>query len=180
MKIATKLGLAAAFSLFVAQAAGAQSADTQSMSAPPSEGMGHMGHMGHMGGMHDGSFMMLLKSADLTAAQHAQLRQILESEKAQMKGVNEKFHALHEQIAEKLLAPGTINASDLAPLEQKMFHYQQQIDQSMVDTALSIRNILTTDQLNHLSKVHQQLQNLHSQIQSLMGSDQGGAGDESN
>jgi len=177
MTIATRLGLAAAVSLFFAQAAGAQPADMPGPGGPPPEGMEHMGHMGG----HDGaSFMMLLKSADLTPAQHAQLREIMQSNRAQMKGVEEKFHALHEQIAAKLLSPGAVSASDLAPLEQKMFHYQQQIDQSMVDTALAVRNILTTEQLNHLSKVHEQLQNLHSQIQNLMGSDQGGPGDEPN
>ena len=177
MKIATKLGLASAVSLFFAQAAGAQPADTRSMGGPPPDGMEHMEHMGG----HDGaSFMMLLKSADLTTAQHSQLREIMQSERAQMKGVYQKFHALHEQISEKLLSPGSVTASDLGPLEQKMFHYQQQIDQSMVDTALAIRNILTTEQLNHLSKVHQQLEGLHSQIQSLMGSDQGEPGDEPN
>jgi periplasmic protein CpxP/Spy len=174
MNMTTKLGLAAAFSLFFAQAAGAQSADTQ---AAPSAGMGHMGHMG---GMHNGSFMMLLKSADLKAAQHSQLHEILQSERAQMKGVYQKFHALHEQIADKLLSTGSVNASDLAPLEQKMSHYQEQIDQSMVNTALAVRNILSSDQLNRLSKVHQQLQNLHSQIQDLMGADQGESGDASN
>lgn len=175
MKTATKLLLAAATAgLIVAQPLAAQ---------PPGHGMGHMGMgMGHMGMMHDGGspFMMLLKSANLTDAQRAQVHEILKAERAQMKSVHQQFAAIHEQLADKLLSPGKVTAAELAPLQQKANRYQQQIDQSMVDTAIAIRNVLTSDQLNHLAQVHNQLKSLHSQIQSLMGSDQEGEGDQSN
>ncbi|HLY07413.1 MAG TPA: periplasmic heavy metal sensor [Rhizomicrobium sp.] len=134
-------------------------------------GHGAMGH--HMGGMAGGDdhFMMLLRSANLSSAQHAQVRQILKGERAQMKSVYAGFHAVHEQIAEKLFAPGGLTPADLAPLEQKAVHYQQQIDQNMIETAIAIRNVLTPAQLSRLSQVHQQLQSLHQQIRNLMGSD---------
>jgi len=144
---------------------------------------GHHGGMGgHMGAMHEGHspFMMLLKSADLTPSQQSQVHEILRSQKEQMKSVYRQFHAVHEQIADKLLASGSVSASDLAPLEQKAFRCQQQIDQGMVDTALAIRNILTPGQVSHLASVHQQLQSLHSQIQSIMGSDQDESADQAN
>jgi Spy/CpxP family protein refolding chaperone len=171
MKITTKLLLASAVGLLFAQPLSAQPAGA--------EGMGHMGHMG-MG--HDGGspFMMLLKSANLTDAQKQQVHEILKSEHQQMKSVHQQFEAIHEQLADKLLSSGKVTPADLAPLEQKAYRYQQQIDQSMVDTAIAIRNILTSDQLNHLAQVHKQLQSLHSQIQSIMGSDQPEAGDQSN
>lgn len=164
MKTATKLLLCAASCVFFAQPLSAQ----PSMSMP--SGHGGMGHMG----MHDGGspFMMLLKSANLTDAQREQVREILKSEHAQMKAVHQQFESVHEQLAEKLLSPGKVTAAELAPLEQKAYRYQQQLDQGMVDTAIAIRNILTSDQLNHLAQVHKQLQSLHSQIQSIMGSDQ--------
>ena len=124
--------------------------------------------------------MMLLKSANLTDSQRAQVREILKSEHAQMKTVHQEFMAIHEQLADKLLSPGKVTAAELAPLEQKAYRYQQQIDQGMIDTALAIRNILTSDQLNHLSQVNKQLESLHSQIQSVMGSDQEEPEDQSN
>jgi Spy/CpxP family protein refolding chaperone len=169
MKIATKFLLAAATGLFFAQPLYAQPAD------------GHgMGHVGHMGMGHDGGspFMMLLKSANLTDAQKQQVHEIMKSEHQQMKSVHQQFEAIHEQLADKLLSPGKVTAAEIAPLEQKAYRYQQQIDQSMVDTALAIRNILTSDQLNHLAQVHKQLQSLHTQIQSIMGSDQEQQGPE--
>jgi len=168
MKTTTSLLLAAAVGALLAQPVNAQPA-------------GHEG-MGHMGFMHDGGspFMMLLKSANLTDAQRQQVHEILKSERQQMKSVHQQFESIHEQLADKLLSPGKVSASDIAPLEQKAYRYQQQIDQSMVDTALAIRNILTSDQLNHLAQVHKQLQSLHSQIKSIMGSDQDEQGDQSN
>lgn len=171
----SKLALAASFGLICAQPAFAQSAPAMQVMH---EGRGHM-DMGMMG--HESSpFMALLKSANLTPTQHAQVRQILQSDRAQMKPLMEQFHALHEQIAAKLFSAGTVSASDLAPLTQKASRIQQQIDQNMVDTALAVRNVLTADQLSRLAQVHQQLQNLHEQIRNLMGSESEDSGEGSN
>jgi Spy/CpxP family protein refolding chaperone len=147
-----------------------------SMAAPHAGGgMGH--HMHAMGGG-DSHFMMLLRSANLTPQQHAQVRQILKSEKQQMNSFYAGFHAVHEQLAAKLLAPGAVTAVDLAPLEQKASKYQQQIGRNMIETALAIRNVLTPEQIARLAQVHQQLQSLHEQIHNLMGSDTDEAGDQ--
>ncbi len=173
MKTASKLLLASAVGLLFA---GPLSAQTMQSMPAGHEGMGHMGHMG----MHEGGspFMMLLKSANLTEAQKQQVHEILKSEHAQMKAVHQQFQAIHEQLADRLLSPGKVTAAELAPLEQKAYRYQQQIDQGMIDTALAIRNVLTSDQLNHLAQVHKQLQSLHTQIQSIMGSEQEDQGEQ--
>jgi Spy/CpxP family protein refolding chaperone len=165
----TKLVLAAVAGLLLAQPGAAQSSgDSMAMSMP--HGHGGMGH--HMDGMQgDSHFMMLLRSANLTPSQHAQVRQILKDEKAQMQSVSDGFHAVHEQIAAKLLGNGPLTAADLVPLEQKAVRYQQQIDRDMIDTALAIRNVLTAEQIARLAQVHQQLQSLHAQLRNLMGSD---------
>jgi periplasmic protein CpxP/Spy len=175
MKTATKLLLAAAMGVLFAQPVGAQTTDQSATHE-------HMGHMGHMGFMHEGGspFMMLLRSANLTSEQKSQVHEILRSEHQQMKSVYQQMHSVHEQLADKLLSSGSVSAAQLAPLEQKMSKYQQQIDQSMVDTALSIRNVLTSDQISRLAQVHSQLKSLHAQIQGLMGSDQEDAGDQPN
>lgn len=175
MRTATRLLLASAVSLLFAQPLSAQMPDQSSNHE-------HTGHMGHMGFMHEGGspFLMLLRSANLTPSQKSQVHDILHSERQQMKSVYRQFHAIHEQIADKLLSTGPVTATQLAPLEQKAARYQQQIDQSMVDTALAIRNILTPDQISRLAQVHNQLKSLHSQIESLMGSDQEDSGDEPN
>ena len=175
MNNAIKLAVAAAFGVMGVQTANAQMPAAPAMSM--SEGHGGMGHHG-MGMMHDAPFLMLLKSANLTAAQHAQVKQILESEHSQTKPLMKQFHALHEQTAGRLLATGPLSAADLAPLTKQAFKLQQQLDQNMIDTALAIRNVLTPEQINRLAQVHQQLSNLHQQIQNLMGREQNDANED--
>lgn len=162
--------------LLAVSASGQTSMDGMSMHGHGGA-MGH--HMGAMGGG-DAHFMMLLRSANLTPAQHTQVRQILSGEREQMTSASEAFHAIHEQIAARLLRPGVVTAADLAPLEQKALRYQEQMDRNMIDTALAIRNVLTPEQIARLGQVHQQLQSLHQQIQSLMGSDADQPSDQPN
>ena len=146
------------------------------LAAPASaQGMGgHMGHMGHMGamsGMHGGSsFMMLLKSADLTPAQQSQVQLILNSSHTQMTALHGQLMALHEQISAKLLGPGTVTSADLKPLVQQASAIEGNLNQSMADTAIAIRNVLTPEQLAKLAQVHKKLHDLHTQVQQLMGS----------
>jgi Spy/CpxP family protein refolding chaperone len=145
-------------------------------------GMGHgMGH-GVMMGMHGGGspFLMLLKSANLTAAQQQQVQLILNSDKAKMQGLHQQLFALHEQISAKLFSAGAVTSADLKPLVQQASRLEADLNQNMADTAVAIRNILTPDQVKHLAEVQQKLHNLHSQIQGLMGgsaNDMGGSDD---
>jgi len=95
MNNAIKLAVAAAFGVMGVQTATAQMPAAPAMSMPESHG--GMGHHG-MGMMHDAPFLMLLKSANLTAAQHAQVKQILESEHAQTKPLMKQFHAFMSRL----------------------------------------------------------------------------------
>jgi Spy/CpxP family protein refolding chaperone len=127
-------------------------------------------HGGGMMGMHGGSpFMMLLKSANLTAAQQQQVQLILNSDKAKMQGLHQQLFSLHEQISAKLFGTGAVTSADLKPLVQQASRIEADLNQNMADTALAIRNVLTPDQVKHLADVHQKLHNLHAQIQGLMG-----------
>jgi Spy/CpxP family protein refolding chaperone len=153
---------AAALGLLVALPLTAQTVSAQGM-----HGFDH----GGMGGMHgDGSrFLMLLKSANLTPAQESQVQLILNSNRAQMRSLGQELRSLHEKISEKLLGPGTVTASDLKPLVDKATHLEGTLNQSMTDTALSIRNVLTPAQIAKLAEVHTKLNGIHKQFQGLMG-----------
>ncbi len=165
---------AAALGIFSAQPLMAQTAPVE---------MGHpaMGAMAGMHGMHEGGapFLMLLRSANLTPAQQSQLRQIIASARPQLQALHAQMEALHQQIADKLLAPGSVAAGDIRPLVQKMSGVEGQLMENMTATALAVRNVLTPEQLIQLTKLHRKLQSLHSQIRSLVGSDaeMGGSGD---
>lgn len=134
-------------------------------------GMG--GNFGHASmDMHGGGspFLMLLQSANLTAAQKSQVQLILNSNSSQTQGLHQQLQALHEQIAAKLLGPGQVTSSDLKPLIQQASRIETDLNQSMMDTALAIRNVLTPEQVRRLAAVHEKLHSLHTQIQKLMGS----------
>jgi len=140
------------------------------MAAPSAaQGMG-MGH-GDMMAMHGGGspFMMLLKSANLTAAQQQQVRLILNSDRAKMEGIHKQLFALHEQISAKLFGTGAVTSADLKPLVQQASRLESELNQAMADTAIAIRNVLTPDQIKHLAEVQQKLHSLHAQMQGLMG-----------
>jgi Spy/CpxP family protein refolding chaperone len=154
---------AAALGLLVALPLTAQTGSAQGM-----HGFGD----GPMAGMHggDGSrFLMLLKSANLTQAQESQIQLILNSNKMQMKSLRQQLMSLHEKISDKLLGPGTVTASDLKPLVDQATHLEGTLNQSMTDTALSIRNVLTPAQVTKLAEVHDKLHSIHKQIQGIMG-----------
>jgi Spy/CpxP family protein refolding chaperone len=129
-------------------------------------------HMGDhsMGGMHGSPFMMLLRSANLTQAQQQQVQLILNSNKAQMEALHAQLQAVHEQFAAKLLGQGSVTAADLKPLVDQASRAEAELTANMANTAVSLRNVLTADQIKKLADVHRKLHTLHNQIQGLMGS----------
>ena len=134
------------------------------------QGMDHgFGHSGM--GMHGGGspFLMLLKSANLTPAQQQQVQLILNSNRGKMQAIHQQLFALHEQISAKLFSAGAVTSADLKPLVQQASRLEADLNQNMADTAVAIRNILTSDQVKHLAEVQQKLHSLHSQMQGLMG-----------
>lgn len=132
----------------------------------------HMSVM-HMGGhgMGGSPFMMLLRSADLSPAQQQQIQLILNSNKAQMESLHAQLQSVHEQFAAKLLAQGSVTAADLKPLVDQAARAEADLTANMATTAVAVRNVLTPDQIKKLADVHRKLRSLHTQVQSLLGSE---------
>ncbi len=142
----------------------------QEMGPGPGPGMGFGGpHMMMHGPGGPPPFMMLLRSANLNADQQKQVRQILESDRATARGNFEKLHSIHEQIADKLLSPGSVSAADLEPLQKQAEKIQQQMDEQRLQTALKIRALLSADQLKKVAQTHQKMKSLFEQMRSIMG-----------
>ncbi|HTT96851.1 MAG TPA: Spy/CpxP family protein refolding chaperone [Rhizomicrobium sp.] len=131
---------------------------------------GGPGGPGGPGGMHDGSrFLMLLKSANLTAAQEAQVHLIMSNNRAQMQAMRQQLMTLHEKISDKLLGTGSVTAADLKPLVDKASHLEAALNENMTETAISIRNVLTPAQVSKLAETHAKLESIHKQIKGIMG-----------
>jgi Spy/CpxP family protein refolding chaperone len=140
--------------------------------AASAQGMGGgFSHGGMHGGMHgdSGHFLMMLKSANLTAAQQSQVQLILSTNRQQMQSLRQQLMSIHEKISDKLLGTGSVTSADLKPLVDKASHLEAALNQNMTDTALSVRNVLTPAQVAKLADVHAKLHNIHQQIQGIMG-----------
>jgi Spy/CpxP family protein refolding chaperone len=133
------------------------------------QGMFFVSTEGPMGFGGPPPFMMMLRTANLTADQQKRVRQILKAERTQIEPLFRQFHSIHERIADKLLASGSVTASDLAPLQKQAADLQQKIATAHLDTALKIRSVLTPVQIAKVAQVHAKLRSLHQQIQAIIG-----------
>jgi Spy/CpxP family protein refolding chaperone len=132
---------------------------------------GGFSHGGMHGGMHQdgGRFLMMLKAANLTAAQQSQVHLILSTNRGQMQSLRQQLMSIHEQISDKLLSTGSVSAADLKPLVTKASHLEATLNENMTDTAVAIRNVLTPAQVSKLAEVHAKMRSIHQQIQGIMG-----------
>jgi Spy/CpxP family protein refolding chaperone len=115
-----------------------------------------------MPGLHE-----LVRNANLTTAQKSQLREIRQATRAQNEALWTQMRSLREQIADTVESSGTVNAADVASLQQQLAQVRSQLDQQALKTAVQIRGLLTADQLSHVAQVHGQLKSLRAQMRAL-------------
>jgi len=131
--------------------------------------MGHGGMMGRGGMMGMGPLPVFLRAANLTPDQQAQVKKIMEDNRAKIHGQFQQMHTAREQMAAKLFSTGPLTAADLSAQTQQIAQAQQQMLQNEINVALQVRSILTPAQLQKVAQFHQQFENLHQQMRALMG-----------
>lgn len=137
-------------------------------------GMGECGMMGHGGMMRHGGMMgmgplpIFLRAANLTPDQQAQVKKIMEDNRAALHDQFKQMHTAREQMAAKLFSTGQLTANDLSAQTQQVAQAQQQMLQNELKLALQVRSILTPAQLQKVAQFHQQFENLHQQMRALM------------
>ena len=130
------------------------------------KGMGGPGMM--FGG--DGPGMMLplvLRHANLTADQQAQVHAIMDAQHQNLQALFKQLQAANNQLADKLFAPGAVQATDLAPQVQQITQLRQQLMEQGLKTALAIRAILTPDQLAKVSQLKARMEKLQAEMRSI-------------
>ncbi len=127
----------------------------------PMEGM-----IGDGGGM---MLPMLLRGANLTADQKAQMKQIMANHRANFQNLFSQLRAAQDQISDKLLSPGAVREIDLAPQTQQIAQLRKQLADEGLRVVLEIRSILTPDQLAKASQLKTQMQSLRNQMRNLVG-----------
>lgn len=134
----------------------------------------------HPGGMRgEGTEMMLpmlLRGADLTAEQKAQVGKIMAAHRPTFQSLSKQLRAAQEEMADKLLGPGEMRAEDLTPLAQRVAQLREQLAQEGIKVALEVRGMLTPDQLAKATQVRKRMRELRGEMRSLMGENPGGHG----
>jgi Spy/CpxP family protein refolding chaperone len=116
-------------------------------------------------------FPLLLRAVDLTAEQKAQVRAVMARHRPTLESLFQQMHAANDALAARLLAPGAVQAADLAPNVQQLASLRQQLTQEWVAAALDLRGILTPAQLAKAAQVHQRLEALRTEMRQLFRGD---------
>jgi len=111
---------------------------------------------------------MGMKAAHLSADQQKQVNRILQTNGSQTVPLFHQLQSVHEQIANKLLGPGTVSAGDLGPLEDKAAQLDAQIQHQALAASVKIRSILTPNQVTRMAQFHRKMSALQEQMKSLM------------
>jgi Spy/CpxP family protein refolding chaperone len=115
---------------------------------------------------------LLLRAANLTPDQKAQVRQIMANHRVTLRELLNQLRAAQDQMANKLFSTGRLQEADLAPQVQRIAQLRNQLAEEGLRVVLEIRGVLTTEQLVKASQLKSQMQSLQSQMRSLWASDQ--------
>ena len=125
------------------------------------EGPGHGRHGMGWGGP-------ILRSVGLTDAQKAQIHQIMASHRPQFRALGEQLREARSQLGDQLYGTNPVTTASLAPLTQQIYKLREQLAQERLQVALEIRSVLTSDQLGKAAQTRLQLNQLRSQMRTLL------------
>jgi Spy/CpxP family protein refolding chaperone len=120
------------------------------------------------------SLPLLLKAANLTADQKAQVQQIMANHRARLRDLFSQLRVSQDQMANKLFSVGRLQEADLVPHVQQISQLRNQLAEEGLTVVLEIRGILTPEQIAKASQLKLQMQSLHSQMRSLWEADSRG------
>jgi Spy/CpxP family protein refolding chaperone len=129
-----------------------------------------MGMMGPGRMLGDAPGMMLplvLKGIDLTDEQEKQVREIMAAHRATFRTLFSELQVAHKDVADKLFAPGEVQAEDLTTQMQRVAHLREQLMQEGLKVALEVRGLLTPEQLAKAAELKERMRALHAEMRGL-------------
>ena len=136
-----------------------------------------VGHFPHPPGgpmLGDGPAMMLpllLFSGDLTDEQHEKVHEIMKGNRQTIAGLFAQLRTANDELAAKLLAPGTVAKADLQPTLDRIASIRQQLLDQGAKVALEVRALMTAEQIAKAAQVHERLEQLDEEKRKLLGRD---------
>jgi len=133
-------------------------------------GTGGCGRRHMMMGMGGGPGMMPLPMllSVMTPEQRAQLGDIMKAEKPAMRTLFDKLRTAHEDLADRLFAPGKLTTADIDPQVKKIEALRGQLMQQALATTLKVRGMLTPEQLAEAAKKKTRLRELSEEMRTLL------------
>jgi protein CpxP len=160
----TFASISAVGSLALALVAGAALAQDPSGDKPMHRGM----HHGMMGGPGMGEFGMFLHGLNLTDQQKAQVKQIFEAEKPNMKPIHQQEAQIHQQMMQ-LVTSGAFDQAKANAIAAQEAQVHSQMTVEHLKIGSQIYALLDSDQKAKVSDMiakHQQRMQQHMQNQS--------------
>lgn len=122
------------------------------------------GGWGRDGGM---ALPLLIRAANLTPEQDGKVRAILTSHRTVTRNTVEQLRRAQDELADKLLGPSSVQATDLQPLLKQIAALREQLLQDSAQIALEVRSVLTPEQLARASQVKTRMQQIQSELQQI-------------
>ena len=120
----------------------------------------------------DGPGMMiplLLRGIDLTDDQKVRIKDIMKTQRTNLRTLFSQVRTAHEEMADKLLTPGEVKAEDFTPQLQRITQLREQLLRDGLTVMLEVRQILTPEQLAKAAHLKERMQALHEEMRGLVG-----------
>jgi len=134
------------------------------MATPPMAATPGMMWMGDGPGM---MLPLLLRGADLTDQQQAQINTIMATRRGTLRPLFQQLRTAHDELAAKLLTPGEVQAGDLTSQLQHMAQLREQLSQEGLAVMLEVRKVLTPEQLAKVAQRREKMKALHREMRGL-------------
>ncbi len=119
------------------------------------------------GGAADGVLPLMVRSANLTPEQDAKVKELVATRRAAARALTQQLRQAEDDLAEKLLAPGSVHIADVQPQLQRIAQLRDQLMRDSTQAALDIRALLTPEQLARASQTNTRLRQLQREMRQL-------------
>lgn len=112
---------------------------------------------------------LLLRGVDLTPEQKTRVQEIMAAHRATSRALLDQMRAAREELGDRLLTPGGLQAEDVSPQVQRIAQLREQLMQEGLRATLEIRGVLTAEQLAKAAQVKARMQALRAEMRTLLG-----------
>ena len=110
---------------------------------------------------------LMLRSANLTPDQEAKVKELVAARRASARSLKQQLRQAEDELAEKLLAPGSVHAADVQPQLQRIAQLRDQLLRDSTQAAIDIRALLTPEQLGRAAQVNERMRQLQREMRQL-------------